>query len=89
MAISGSPKMLAYDVAKGLVSFTNANLRKYSPEDLNAIMNALAIVQREIRAEVVPPDGTLQIRDKNQKLQRLNAAAGVITSHIRQLRLRS
>jgi hypothetical protein len=86
MAISGSPKMLAYDVAKGLVSFTGATLRKYTHDDLNVIMNALAVVQREIRADLVPPDDTLLIRDKNQKLQRLAQAVVMINAHMRQRR---
>jgi len=89
MTISGSPKMLAYDVAKGLIAFAGATLRKYSPDDLNVIMNALSIVQREIRADLVPPDDALQIRDKNQKLQRLTQAVSMINAHMRQRRLRS
>jgi len=89
MAISGSPKMFAYEVARGLMSFTTAGLRKYSPEDLNVLLNALSIVQREIRAEMVPLDDTLAIRDKNQKLQRLSQAVGMLNAHIRQRRIRS
>ena len=81
--------MLAYDVARGLLAFNSSSLRKYSADDLSTIMNALAIVQREIRADIVPPDDTLQIRDKNQKLQRLTQAVSMISAHMRQRRLRS
>jgi len=79
--------MLAYEVARGLVSFTTGGLRKYSPEDLNVLLNALTLVQREIRAETVPVDDTLLIREKNQKLQRLSQAVGMLNTHIRQRRL--
>lgn len=89
MTVSGSPKMLAYEVAKGFVTFTSATLRKYTPEDLNVILSVFAIVQREIRAEMVPSDDTLMIRDKNQKLQRLTQAVGMINAYMRQRRLRS
>jgi len=89
MTVSGSPKTLACDVAKGLVAFTGVTLRKDSADDLHVIMNALAIAQREIRAETVPPDDTLQIRDKNQKLQRVTQAVSMISAHMRQRRLRS
>jgi hypothetical protein len=88
MTISGSPKVLACDVAKGLAAFTGATLRAYSPDDLNVIMNALTMVQREIRADLVPPDDALQIRDKKQKLQRLTQAASMTSVHMHKHSLR-
>ncbi len=88
MAISGSPKMMAYDISKGLVHLTQANLRQYTAQDLKTILTQISIVQREIRGEQVPLEDIMAIKEKNQKLMRLNQATTIINSYAKQRRLK-
>ena len=87
MAISGSPKMLANDIAKGLVHFSLTSLRKYTAQDLKVILSNLSIVQREIRGDVVSMEDIMAIKEKNQKLQRLNQAVTVINNYTKKRRI--
>ena len=87
MAISGSPKMLAYDIAKSVTNFSAANIKQYTQADLKAIIANIGIVQREIRGEQVPLDDTMAIKAKNQKLQRLNQALSIIAAYAKQRRM--
>ncbi len=88
MAISGNPKMMSYDIAKGLTHLTAAGLKKYTAQDLKTILNNLSIVQREIRAERVPLEDVMAVKEKNQKLQRLNQAATVINGYAKKRQMR-
>ncbi len=87
MPISGSPKMLAMDIARGVTNMTAATVRQYTPADLKILVASIAIVQREIRGEAVPLDDTLAIKAKNMKLQRLNQALSTISSHAKLRRI--
>jgi hypothetical protein len=87
MAISGSPKMLAYDIAKSVTNFSAATIKQYTAADLKAIVVNIGIVQREIRAEQVPLDDTMALKAKNQKLQRLNQALSIIMTYAKQHRM--
>lgn len=87
MAISGSPKMLAYDIAKSVTNFSAATIKQYTPADLKIIVAHIGIVQREIRGEQVPLDDTMAVKAKNQKLQRLNQALSIINAYARQRRI--
>jgi len=87
MAISGSPKMLAYDIAKSVTNFSAATIKQYTAADLKAIVVNIGIVQREIRGEQVPLDDTMAVKAKNQKLQRLNQALSIITTYAKQRRM--
>ena len=88
MPISGNPKMMAYDIAKGFTYFTQATLRKYNAGDLKIIISNINIVQREIGSEQVPQEDVMAIKAKNQKLQRLNQAISVIHSYAKLRRMR-
>ena len=87
MAISGSPKMLAYDISKGVTNITAATIKQYTAADLKTIIVNIGIVQREVRGEQVPIDDTMAIKAKNQKLQRLNQAVSIITSYAKLRRM--
>jgi hypothetical protein len=87
MALSFNPKMLAYDIAKGMVYFSPANLKKYSPQDLKNILSHLNLVQREVRAKQIPQEEVMKIKEKNQQLQRLNQAMTTINSYVKQRRI--
>ena len=87
MAISGSPKMLVWDIAKGLTNITVTTIKQYAPADLKTIVVNIGIVQREIRGEQVPLEDILAIKAKNQRLQRLNQALSTISSYAKQRRI--
>ena len=88
MAISGNPKMLAYEIAKGLVNVSPTSLKKYTPEDLKVILTNLSIVQREIRSKQIPQENLLEIKEKNYQLQHINQAITIITNHAKKHRFR-
>jgi hypothetical protein len=87
MAINGSPKMLAGDIAKGLTTITVSNIKQYTPSDLKTIVVNIGIVAREIRGEQVPLEDIMAVKAKNQKLQRLNQALSTISSYAKQRRI--
>ena len=84
MGVSFNPKMLAYDIAKGLVSLNPANLKKYTSNDLKAILSHLSLVQREIRAKQIPQDDVMRIKERNRQLQHLNQAITTIHTYVKQ-----
>ncbi len=88
MPISGNPKMMAYDIAKGFTHLSQATLKKYNPADLKIILTNLSIVQREIRGEQIPQEDVMAIKAKNQRLQRLSQAVSVINSYAKLHRIR-
>ncbi len=85
---SFNPKMLAQDIAKGLVSLNPMRLKKYNAGDLKTILNNLSIVQREIRAQQIPPEETLKIKEKNRQLQNLNQAVTIINGYVKKHNIR-
>ncbi len=87
MAIAGSPKMLAWDIAKGVTTISVANIKQYTPADLKSIVVNIGIVQREIRGEQVPLDDIMAVKAKNQRLQRLNQAISTISSYAKLRRI--
>lgn len=78
MALSGSPKKLAQDVAAGYLNFSPPMLRKYTPADIKTLLANLAMVTRDIRQEQVPLEDVPAVKAKNMKLSRLNQAEVVI-----------
>jgi len=87
MAITGSAKKLAQDVAGGFVSFSESALKKYTPADLKIILSNLTIVTRDIRADQVPLEDVMAVKAKNMKLSRLNQAATIIRAYCKKRRI--
>lgn len=87
MAIAGSPKKLAQDIAEGYISLSAPALKKYTPADLKVILTNLAIVQREIRQVQVPTDDAILVKAKNMRLSRLNQAEIVVRSFCKKMRI--
>jgi hypothetical protein len=87
MAISGSPKKMAQDVADGFNSLSPPVLKKYTPADLKIIMNSLAQVKRDIRQTQVPLEEVLLVKAKNMKLSRLTQAETVVRSFCKKKRI--
>ena len=88
MSGSFNPKMLAHDIAKGLVYLNPSRLKKYRPEDLKAILNQLSIVQREVRARQIPPDQLTEMKEKNRQLQHINQAITIINGYVKKHHIR-
>ncbi|HKJ05132.1 MAG TPA: hypothetical protein VJ974_05990 [Geopsychrobacteraceae bacterium] len=87
MAITGSPKKMAQDIADAYSSLSPPMLKKYTPADLKIIMNSLAQVKREIRQVQVPLDNVMLVKAKNMKLSRLNQAETVVRSYCKKKRI--
>ncbi|WP_029914561.1 hypothetical protein [Pelobacter seleniigenes] len=87
MAISGSPKKMAEDIAGGFFSLSPPVLKKYTPADLKVILNNLQLVQREIRQTQVPLEDVQQVKAKNMRLSRMNQAEMVLRSYCKKKRI--
>ena len=87
MAISGSPKKMAQDIADSFMSLSPPMLKKYTPADLKTILNSLAQVKREIRQIQVPLEDVILVKAKNMKLSRLNQAEIVLRSYCKKKRI--
>lgn len=78
MAIAGSPRKLAQDIAGGYLSLSPPMLKAYTPADLKTLAYNLSLTARDIRAEQVPLEDVLAVKSKNMKLSRLNQATVVL-----------
>lgn len=87
MAIAGSPKGLAKDVAEGYFTLTPPILRKFTPPELKIINQNLNIVLREARGEPVETGNVDTIRRKSLRIQRLNQALFVLANYCKQNRV--
>ena len=87
MAISGSPKKMAQDVAAGFFSLSPPVLKKYTPADMKIILVNLQLVQREIRQTQVPLEDVQQVKAKNMRLSRMNQAEMVLRSYCKKKRI--
>lgn len=84
MALPGSPKGLAKDIAEGFFALTPSILRKFTPPELKTINQNLNIVLRETRGEPVETGDVDSIRRKSLQIQRLNQALLVLASYCKQ-----
>jgi hypothetical protein len=87
MAIAGSPKKMAQDVAEGFLMLSPPMLRNYAPVDIKTILVNLALVTRELRQEQFPLDDIMALKLRNMKLSRLNQAETVIRAYCQKRRL--
>lgn len=87
MAISGSPKKMAQDIADGYMMLSPPMLRSYTPVDIKTVLNNLSIVTREIRGEQVPLEDVMALKARNMKLSRLNQAGVVIRAYCKKRRI--
>jgi len=87
MAIAGSPKKFAQDIAEGFLSLSAPALKKYTPADLKVILANLALVQREIRQGQVPLEDVMLVKAKNMRLSRLNQAEMVLRNYCKKMRI--
>ena len=87
MALVGSPKKLAEDIANGYFMLSQAMLRGYSPTELKVLLNNLALVTRLIRAEKIPLEDIMALKKRNMKLSRLRQTEQIIQTYCRKRRI--
>lgn len=87
MAISGNPKKLAQDVRDGFMQISPPQLRSYSPQDMKVMLSNLALVIRELRAEVIPLEDIMALKKRNMQLSRLRQAETIIRSFCKKRRI--
>lgn len=87
MAISGSPKKMAQDIAEGFLSLSPPMLKAYVPADFKTVLANLAVVARELRQEQFPPDDVMGIKGRNMKLSRVSQAETVVRAYCRKHRI--
>ena len=87
MAIAGSPKKLAQDLADGYMTMSPPMLRQYTATDMKTILNNIAIVLRDLRQESIPAEDVMAIKQRNTKMSRLNQASVVIRSFCKKRRI--
>lgn len=87
MAVSGSPKKMAQDIADGFLSLSPPMLKSYAPADFRIVLSHLAVVARELRAEQPPADDVMAVKSRNMKLIRLSQAETVIRAFCKKKRI--
>jgi ABC-type transport system involved in Fe-S cluster assembly fused permease/ATPase subunit len=87
MAIAGSPKKLAQDVAEGFFAVTPPMLKKYTPADLKILLGNLGIVARELRQQQISLENVQELKLRNMKISRTNQAEMVIRAHCKKMRI--
>lgn len=87
MAIAGSPKKIALDIAGGFTSVSQTTLRQYTPADMKIILANLAVVTRDLRSEQIPLEDVMALKSKNMKLSRLNQASVIIRAYCKKRRI--
>jgi hypothetical protein len=87
MAIAGSPKKFAQDIADGYMSLSPPMLRTYTGADMKIILSNITMVTRDLRQEQIAQDDSLAIKQRNNKLSRLNQASVVIRSYCQKRRI--
>lgn len=83
-----SVKKMAKDIGEGFININPGTLRKYKPQELKLLLNALAVVLRESRAEHVVEDDYQAIKKKNWRIQNLSRATLIINTFIKHRRIK-
>ena len=88
MSMSFNPKKVAHDIANGLVHVNPATLKRYTPDDLKALLSHLIQVERETRIIQIPQEEIMEVKRKNQHLQHIHHAITMVNSYVKKRRLR-
>ncbi len=87
MAIAGSPKKLAQDIADGYMTLSPPMLRRYTGTDMKIMINNIAMITRSLRQLTIAQDDALAIKQRNNKMSRLNQATVIIRSYCKKRRI--
>jgi hypothetical protein len=89
MALDGSPKKFAEDVATGLFNLNRSTLKRYTYAEIQKIVVGLQTVQKELRTLVVESADYQGLKDKGLKTQRINSALMAVRTYIKDNKLDS
>ena len=84
---SFNPKKVASDIADGLICLNPTVIKRYTEDELKALLSHLTIVQREIRAMIIPLENQMEMNAKNRQLQRIHQTLAMINAHAKKYRL--
>jgi len=87
MAIPGSPKKMAQDVAEGFIMLSPPMLRTYTQADFKIILANLGLVSRELRSDQIPLEDIMALKFRNMKLSRLRQAEMVLRAYCKKHRI--
>ena len=76
--MGGSSPAMANQIAGGFMLLSAANLRGFSPAELNMLKLELEKQLRTARAEVPPQDDALAQQARNHRISRLTSAVQVV-----------
>lgn len=85
--IPGNPLGYARDVADGSAPLTVLQLKRMTGEELKKVFNSINVVLREVRTEGVAERDIDGMRRRAHKLQRLNNAVLLLSTHAKKLRI--
>ena len=80
--MGGSAPAMAGQVAGGFVLLSAANLRGFTPAELQTFKLELEKALRNVRAEVPPQDDALALQARNHRISRLGAALRVVQNEL-------
>lgn len=86
MALDGSPKKYAADIAAGLHHINQASLKKFTVDEIQKIQVGLQTVLQELRTEIVDSKDFQAAKDKGMKLGRINGAMRAIQMYLKEYR---
>ncbi len=85
MALDGSPKKFALDVAGGL-AFINLNtLKRYTPVEVKKILEGLELVSKELRSTAIESGDIEGLKQKGLRSQRVHGAIRTINTYLKEL----
>ena len=76
--VGGSAPAMAAQILEGYILLNKNTLKGFTPGELGLLKQELEKTQREIRAEVPPPDDALANQARNRKIARLSSAVQVV-----------
>ena len=80
--MGGSAPAMAGQVAGGFILLTAANLKGFTPAELQTFKFELEKALRTVRADVPPQDDALAQQARNHRISRLSSALKVVQSQL-------
>ena len=78
--MGGSAPAMASQVADGFILLSSANLRGFTPAEIQTFRLELEKALRATRAEVPPQDDALAQAARNRKISRISSALQVVVN---------
>jgi hypothetical protein len=78
--MGGSAPAMASQVADGFILLSSANLRGFTPAEIQTFRLELEKALRTARAEVPPQDDALAQAARNRKISRISSALQVVVN---------